>query len=62
MPKYLTVKRFHERYCKHIGKIHIKTIYEWIDAEKLKAAKDPGGRNWLIIVDENDPVIGQLAK
>ena len=54
MPKYLTVKRFHECYRKYFRNISVQTIYRWIEEGTLQAKKDRDGFNWLIIISEDD--------
>ncbi len=56
MPKYLTVQKFHELHCKYFRVIHIKTVYRWVEEEKVAAKKDRGGHNWLVVVREEDPL------
>ena len=64
MPVYLTVQRFKEEYSKHVKEIHIKTVYRWLDEgnPNIKAKKDAGGRDWLIIVDEDNLLFPFLAR
>ncbi len=45
--RYLTVKEVAEYFKKHP-----RTIYRWIEEEKLSAQKDPGGHGWMIVLDE----------
>lgn len=45
--RYLTVKEVAEYFKKHP-----RTIYRWIEEEKLPAQKDPGGHGWMIVLDE----------
>jgi hypothetical protein len=41
----LTVKQ----YAQEHGKTE-KTVREWIHSKKIEAEKEPGGRDWIIIV------------
>lgn len=60
MPKYLTVKRYHECHCKYFREISMKTIYRWIEEGKINAKKDRGGFNWLIMIPETDELYRYL--
>lgn len=63
MPKYLTVKSYHECHCRYIREIDERTVYRWIKKKKLKAKKDCNGHDWLIIIRKKDsiyPFLGQI--
>lgn len=41
----------YQRYLAEQGIIKsIRTIRRWIEEEKIEAEKDPGGRNWYVII------------
>lgn len=52
MPKRMTVKEA----ANYFGK-HEDTIRRWIAEGKLRAEKDPGGRDWWVHKDQNPPQI-----
>jgi excisionase family DNA binding protein len=43
----MTVKEVAEYFKKHP-----RTIYRWIEEEKLAAQKDPGGHGWMVVLEE----------
>ena len=53
MPKKMTVKQAAEYFGKHE-----ETIRRWIAEGKLKAEKDPGGRDWWILCRQEVPQEG----
>jgi excisionase family DNA binding protein len=57
MPRYMTVKSLAE----HIGK-HERTVRRWCIEGTIKAMKDPGGRDWLILETEFDRVVEQTTE
>lgn len=64
MPLYLTVQQFQIEHTRHLKPIHVKTVYRWIDEgnPNLKVRKDFGGRGWLIIIEEDNPLFPFLVK
>ncbi len=48
MTRYYTVKTFAEKY----GKSE-RTVRRWIASSKIEAKKDPGGRDWIIVIKDD---------
>lgn len=57
---YITVRQFIIKYSEEVKRdkpLSPRTVYRWIEEEKLSAKKDPCGHGWLIFMNSSSSIL-----